>query len=177
MLVNLGCGNEVLGDVKIDIYRSPSVDVVADLDFSIPIRDGCCDVIYSKNLLEHLKNPFNFIREMFRVLKMDGVIVLITDNAGYWRFHLSNYMFVKSGVHVGGYEGKLLDKHYALFTSEHLRNLFEDAGFRIIDIRFCEAPVFGRFSLLRIIIDKVLSVFPFFYNLAFPRIFVKAKKI
>jgi len=53
---------------------------------------------------------------------------LITDNAGYWCFHLANSNFVKSGDHVGGHKGKKLDKHYALFTIEHLKNLFTDAA-------------------------------------------------
>ena len=177
MLVNLGCGSEDIGEIRIDIYRTKTVNVIADCNFSLPLRGGCCDIVYSKNLLEHLKNPFNFVKEVFRILRVGGVVVLVTDNAGYWRFHLSNYRFVKSGVHVGGYESKLLDKHYALFTFEHLRNLLEGAGFEIVDTRFCEAPAFSRFSFLRIFIDKVLSGFPLFYNLAFSRIFVKARKI
>jgi predicted SAM-dependent methyltransferase len=177
MLANLGCGDEWFGDVRVDIYRTGSVNVVADCDFSVPFRDRCCDMVYCKNLLEHLKNPFNFLREVYRVLKVGGCVVLVTDNAGYWRFHLSNSRFVRAGVHSGGYESRMLDKHYALFTFEHSMNLFADSGFQIVDIGFCEAPAFGRFSFLRIVIDRILSVFPLFYNLAFPRIFVKAKRI
>jgi len=43
---------------------------------------------------------------------------------------------VRAGVHSGGYESKTLDKHYALFTFEHLINLFAGAGFQVVDISF-----------------------------------------
>ncbi len=128
MLANLGCGNQVMGDLRIDIYRSDTTNLISDLNTYVPLRDSSVDIVYSRNVLEHLRNPFSFIGEIHRILKSGGKVQLITDNAGYWRFHLNKSSFLKSGVHVGGYLGRELDKHYALFTIEHLRNLFADAG-------------------------------------------------
>ena len=62
------------------------------------------------------------LSEINRVLKDKGQIFIITDSAGYWKF----YSFM--GTHTGRY-GNDLDKHYAVYTIEHLKNHFKDSGF------------------------------------------------
>lgn len=176
IIVNLRCGNEEYGDIRIDIYKSNTTNLISDLKENIPLRDNSVDIVYSKNMLEHLGNPLNFIEEISRILKPKGKVYLITDNAGYWRFHLANSNFVKSGVHAGGYKGKKLDKHYTLFTIEHLKNLFTDTDFQITYIGYEEAPVFSEFSSIRLLIDKLFYSFSLFRNIAYTRILIKAKK-
>lgn len=52
----------------------------ADLNRSIPLPDNTYDCIVSIEVLEHLENHVQFIREVLRVLKPGGTIILTTPN-------------------------------------------------------------------------------------------------
>lgn len=53
----------------------------ADLE-RIPLEDESFDLIYSAFVLEHLSNSKQVIKEVIRVLKKDGFLVLIAPNYG-----------------------------------------------------------------------------------------------
>lgn len=54
--------------------------VLADLDTAIPLRDGCGDVVVSIETIEHLENPRAFVRELARILRPGGTLVVTTPN-------------------------------------------------------------------------------------------------
>lgn len=54
--------------------------LVADLDKSIPLRDGCGDVVVSIETIEHLENPRAFLRELARIVRPGGTLVVTTPN-------------------------------------------------------------------------------------------------
>ena len=47
---------------------------------SLPFDDASFDVIYAIEVLEHLQNPYSFIRETFRVLKPGGKVIISVPN-------------------------------------------------------------------------------------------------
>lgn len=70
-------------------------DIVADAHH-LPIADGAFDAVLCHSVLEHVENPFQVVREIYRVLKSDGVCLacvpfLSPYHGGgpyldYWRF-------------------------------------------------------------------------------------------
>jgi 2-polyprenyl-3-methyl-5-hydroxy-6-metoxy-1,4-benzoquinol methylase len=52
----------------------------ADLDQDLRIKDSIFDLTISIETIEHLENPFHFIRELSRVTKDNGVIIISTPN-------------------------------------------------------------------------------------------------
>ena len=52
----------------------------ADLNMDLPFSDGTFDFILCSNGIEHLENPFHFIRGCFRILKERGKLVVTTPN-------------------------------------------------------------------------------------------------
>lgn len=59
--------------------------IVADIEKSIPLRESIFDIVVCEMVLEHLKNPLSFFRELSRVLKERGVFILITPNIlSFW---------------------------------------------------------------------------------------------
>ncbi|WP_455368857.1 methyltransferase domain-containing protein [[Eubacterium] cellulosolvens] len=141
MILNVGCGEQSYGDVRCDIYPSKAVNVICDA-MHLPFRNNSFEQVYSKTVFEHLNNPMLALQEQKRVLRNRSRIVLITDNAGYWRFYL-----FPNGNHLA-YHQRENDKHYALYTKLHLENFFKDIKMQIVSIKFIE---FGKTKLDRFV--------------------------
>lgn len=159
--VNIGCGGTSDGDIRVDFVRTPTVTVVAD-GLRLPFRDNTFTHAYERNLLEHVPDPRSHLVEVRRILKYDGNLELITDNAACLKY----YVF---GTHTGGYRkagGK--DRHYAVFTIEHVRNLLLAAGLMAVRIELIDTNYLTRFfdRFLRLLVPQ----------LSYPRILVVASK-
>lgn len=87
----------------------------------IPLPDGCVDVAYSNQLMEHIHpdDAIEQLQDIYRVLKPNGRYICITPNriGGPWDI---SYYFddVATGFHLKEY------------TSKELSELFRQAGFR-----------------------------------------------
>lgn len=171
-VLNIGCGHDAYGTDRIDIYRTKAATLICDVEHGLPYRDEVFDEVYSKCLFEHLRNPFLFLQEVRRVLKKRGMVRLITDNAGFWRFYL--YVpGINMGIHVGTYPSRSWDRHYALYTLEHIKNHFEAGDLKIVTIKYLNE---GQKSRLIRILDGLLGNTPFFKHMAYRRIHVEAVK-
>jgi len=135
-ILNVGCGNQMYGDERIDIVKTSATTKVYDITKGLPYKDNSFDEVVSSYVLEHMKNPYNLIMEMKRVCKKGGTIKIITDNSGYI---ISNTKLINGQYH-GDYSDEAIhkdnmnnkDKHYAQYSKEHLRNFFESANIDII---------------------------------------------
>ena len=140
-ILNVGCGSQKYGTDFIDIY--PSRKEVRKCDVGkekFPYKDETFDEVYSKNLFEHIANLPHLLGEMKRVLKKQGKIKILTDNAGFFLFHFplrkNNFLQHNSNSVRSGKE----DRHYFLFTPLHLKNHLERiGGFSKISVKYSYA--------------------------------------
>ena len=58
---------------------APEAAVLAD-GYWLPVRDGCADICFSSNVLEHVADPIGLIGEMIRVTRPGGLIYLSFTN-------------------------------------------------------------------------------------------------
>lgn len=58
---------------NLDICHYPNIDYVADV-CDLPFQSDTIDMIIFKNVLEHVKNPSQALKEISRVLKKDGIL-------------------------------------------------------------------------------------------------------
>lgn len=81
--LNLGCGNKFLGDnfVNIDLERKKGVNMVCNLEYPLPIKDGAVDGILMDNVLEHLESTIGIMNECSRILKTGGLLEIIVPHA------------------------------------------------------------------------------------------------
>lgn len=82
--LDLGCSTfKMKGFIGIDIMQQDGkVDIVHDLNTGIPFGDSTVDAIYTSHFLEHCKNIFFMLDEMWRVCKNGakiGVIVPLLE--------------------------------------------------------------------------------------------------
>ena len=132
-ILNVGCGGNKYGTDFVDVYPARPEVKKCNIDKEkLPYKDGTFDIVFSRNVFEHLRNPGFVLEEMFRVLKKGGELELITDNANYWAWAVGR-------THLGGYEhnrGREEDKHFSLFTEWHLRQHLKEVGLKVTSVEF-----------------------------------------
>jgi ubiquinone/menaquinone biosynthesis C-methylase UbiE len=161
LVLNLGCGRDRFGDVRLDVALTPAANIIADAQH-LPFREEAFTEIFERNLLEHIPNAAEHLVEVKRVLRRQGMVQLITDNAGCLKYYVL-------GTHTGGYSknnGK--DRHYALFTLEHVRNLLRLCGLSVEKLELIDTSYFTR------PFDRFVRLFA--PTLSYPRIFAEARK-
>lgn len=85
------------------------------------------DTIVLGDVLEHLIDPWGFLRRMRTLLKPEGVVVASIPNVQYFPVVLS----LIGGRFRYREQGVLDQTHLRFFTLREVRALFEEAGFRI----------------------------------------------
>jgi len=134
-------------------YRNKFKFVLGD-DKKLPFNDSEFDIVTSWDVIEHVKNDFEFLKEIYRVLKPGGKAILSTPN----RERLSNKLLRLSGKNIrypyclgkDGGVGEIL--HLREYLIKELQELSKKAGFKIIKaegvfLGFCGFIRFGLFKV------------------------------
>ena len=69
----------------VDVYQDPNLTYVAVDEYSFPISDALYDIVLSGNVMEHIRKPWIWIKEVARVCKKDGLVITITPVS--WPYH------------------------------------------------------------------------------------------
>ena len=132
-------GFDAIGaDIDLDAAkRLGAAFAKANLDAPLPWPDTSFDAVVSTEGIEHLENHFSFLREIHRILRPGGVLVLTTPNITALR---SRVRFFGSGFF--GRDGRPLNEsarhplhHIGLATFPELRYELHVSGFRLTEVR------------------------------------------
>jgi SAM-dependent methyltransferase len=109
-------GRRITPDViTVDAVWAPGVDVVGNIHL-LPIRDNSFDCVLCTGTLEHVRDPPQAVRELFRILRPGGFVHVDVpfmqayhpDPTDYWRFTLdglkllcADFEELDAGVHIG----------------------------------------------------------------------------
>ena len=76
--VDLGCGTvKQSGFVGIDRYALPGVDIVADLNHPLPLRDDSVDLLCASHSLEHVADLQAMMKEIYRACKHGAQVCIV----------------------------------------------------------------------------------------------------
>lgn len=113
--LNIGCGDDLHGDIRIDITpEKAGVTLVADAH-NLPLRDKVVSSTVCKSVLEHLDNPLKAILEMKRVTKGTMLVTVpnILNAVRVLKTLMNPLHPVNAGtLHIQGWDLKLI-KHLA----------------------------------------------------------------
>lgn len=114
--------------INMEIYDYPSTDILA-IGQSLPFKDNCFDGALSLAVLEHVDDPFLCAKELIRVVKPGGRILVIVP-----------FLQAEHGY----------PSHFFNCTRFGLRKLFSSA--RLIDhfLEISNSPIFTIYQILSI---------------------------
>ena len=75
-VLDIGCGRKkITGAIGLDLVALPGVDIVADLNRRLPIKDNEFDVVHADQVMEHVEDLIGLVYEVHRILKPGGIFL------------------------------------------------------------------------------------------------------
>lgn len=99
---------------------------IGDLNETIGLNDHSFESISAIEIIEHLENPRQVFRELFRLLKIGGKLILSTPNNESWRAILS---FILRG-HFVDFTDNSYPAHITPMNRKDLCRAAQEAGFQ-----------------------------------------------
>lgn len=107
----------------------PQAQVRVGLAEQLPYQDGQFDVVTSFEVAEHLIQPSIFIKEAYRVLKQNGLLIIQTPNYPIKRFYDYLFWFIGKGKR---YQDD--PTHISPFTFRKMKHLLDQNGFEVVQL-------------------------------------------
>lgn len=126
----------------LNIYNKPLLDA--------GFEDNYFSLIHFSHLIEHVPNPSDVLKEIYRILIPGGYIVLTTPNA--------EGMFAKK---YGENWRAVMPQHLWLFSKSALSNYIKSIGFDIVkDFSWGSIPIEKKTNkIVKNIVDKYVKLF------------------
>ena len=117
--------------------NSMSVPFVQGNSCALPFGDNTFDKIFSTEVLEHIPDDHQALREIHRILKPGGRLIITVPNHNYpllwdpinWVLEAATGSHIKSGFWAG-----LWNMHLRLYYPEEIEAVIKKAGLKIISI-------------------------------------------
>jgi 2-polyprenyl-3-methyl-5-hydroxy-6-metoxy-1,4-benzoquinol methylase len=147
VLADIGCGSgnlwRELGAsfsrwIGVDAVRYEAVPqdvefIPADLDrLPLPLADGSADVVAAVEVIEHLENPRAFCRELIRVARPGGWVVVTTPNQLSLLSLLT--LFVKQ--RFSAFQDSSYPAHITALLEADLRRIARECALEQIEVRY-----------------------------------------
>ncbi|MBL7157321.1 MAG: methyltransferase domain-containing protein [Candidatus Omnitrophica bacterium] len=81
-ILDIGCGNNKIKDaIGLDIDEKTRADIIWDLNkYPYPIEDNKFDKVYAKHIIEHVDDSIEFMKEVYRITKPNGICFIETPH-------------------------------------------------------------------------------------------------
>ena len=126
-------------------FEFPYRQIDLNQNFSLEFDGETYDAVCLVEVIEHLENPRHTFRELNRLLKPGGTVIVSTHNAsGLYsrtRFFFTGQMAMFTDVHYGP------GGHITPLTAWQLEKVFAENGFHVLERSFYDAPFFPPQSL------------------------------
>lgn len=122
-LIDFGCGdmpykslflNKGIDYIPADISNNNNENLLIEKDGTVNVPNNTFQAVLSTQVLEHVDNPVAYLKEAWRMLKHDGLLILSTH--GYWMYHPHPH-------------------DYWRWTSEGLKKIIIEAGFELVSFK------------------------------------------
>jgi len=168
LMLDAGCGSGRVFQYRFDDAQRPrlivgidrtdepranrNVDAAARADLAaLPFPHATFDIAISSHVAEHLTRPERVFRELARVLKPGGRLLVLTPNR--WHYVTVSSALLPHAFHLAYNRWRGVDAHdifptvYRANTARRLRSLYESAGLQVERLdQFETEPEYLAFS-------------------------------
>lgn len=165
-ILDVGCGNgwvakeflskgkqvysldiSVTNPAKVNkLYQSQKHFGIAADSFHLPFNDNSFDCVIASEIIEHVFDPAAFIKELFRVVKKGGSLVITTPYKEKLIYYLCIHCNQKTPANA----------HIHSFDENKLRDIYSGK-----DLESYKYKTFGNKALLFLRTHVILKFFPF----------------
>jgi len=132
---------------SLKIAQSNGLNVCSvDINTSLPFRDASFDAIFCSHVLEHVYSPYYLLKEFNRVLKEDGIIVVVVPTEVSLVRLLCDHYFK-------GHKG-----HLYAYSVSCLTQLMHRTGFKVIKT-LVDVPL-TKYNRALWLISDLFQLFP-----------------
>ena len=144
--VDVGCDEPsvFLNEVAPKMVRCIGLDIVIknkkignitymkqDLQKRIALKDKIADTVTMMAVLEHMKYPEDIVKECYRILKKDGVLLITVPSP-------KNEPLLELFSKIGLVRHEMIEQHENYFTPESLQTICKKVGFSSIQVELFE---------------------------------------
>jgi 2-polyprenyl-3-methyl-5-hydroxy-6-metoxy-1,4-benzoquinol methylase len=127
-----------------------------------PLPAGIADVVMSADVIEHLIEPRNMLKEAQRLLRPGGVLLLSTPNLAYWRSRLRMLWgappYCTNGVAPDFRSDRWVDPtHLHVSTSSEWHAFFRQENWTILQTQGAHHHIGGRRQSLPRVLDRAVN--------------------
>jgi len=129
-----------------ELYPSEDHKGIAADSFRLPFVDDSFNVVIASEIIEHVVNPVEFVKELFRVVKKGGNLLVTTPYKEKLIYYLCVHCNKKTpaNAHIHSFDEKKLESYY---SGEDLEKF--------------EYETFGNKLLIFLRTYMILQIFPF----------------
>ncbi len=167
VVVDLGCGSGTMGErlrqrgatvlgIDLDerefaLDRYPELNFVKGTLYDLPFRSGLADFVMSRWVFEHLDDPGAAIAEVQRILKPNGLALIIVPNVLHPVMMLSRFVPLRFKQWMlyaldGIKEKSVMATYYRVNTEGALDRHFHAGGFEKVAFVYSADPSYWIFS-------------------------------
>lgn len=86
--------------LKEAMKKNPENCVFVASDKNLPLKSKSIDCVFAGEVLEHIEDTENFLKEIYRVMKKDSLLVLTTPNKKALFYRIFGFEYTKHKEHV-----------------------------------------------------------------------------
>lgn len=125
---------KALEEAKLLLSNNESINFVTGDMHKMPFKDNSFDKTVASEVLEHVENDEQVLKEIYRILKPNGILVISVPSVNYPFFwdpinFILQHLFkthIKTGFFAGLWSG-----HLRLYSLYNLKKKFEKIGFKV----------------------------------------------
>lgn len=125
---------KALEEARLLLFNNESINFIMGDMHKMPFKDKSFDKIVMSEVLEHVENDEQALKEVYRILKPNGILVISVPSINYPFFwdpinFILQHVFkthIKTGFFSGFWSG-----HLRLYSLYNLKKKFAKAGFKI----------------------------------------------